>query len=52
MRYNKIKKIVYAASSSCYGIPTNFPTKENDKIDLQFPYSLTKYSGTAYYSLV
>ena len=45
MRYNKIKKIVYAASSSCYGIPKNFPTKENDKIDLQFPYSLTKYSG-------
>ena len=45
MRFNKIKKIVYAASSSCYGIPKKFPTSENDKIDLRFPYSLTKYSG-------
>ena len=45
MRFNKIKKIVYAASSSCYGIPKKFPTSENDKIDLRFPYSLTKYTG-------
>ena len=45
MRFNKIKKIVYAASSSCYGIPKKFPISENDKIDLRFPYSLTKYTG-------
>jgi UDP-glucose 4-epimerase len=45
MRFNKIKKIVYAASSSCYGIPKKFPTSENDKVDLRFPYSLTKYQG-------
>ena len=24
-----IKKFIYAASSSCYGIPDNFPTKED-----------------------
>jgi UDP-glucose 4-epimerase len=45
MRFNKIKNIVYAASSSCYGIPKKFPTSESDKIDLRFPYSLTKYQG-------
>lgn len=45
MRFNKIKKIVYAASSSCYGIPKKFPSSENDKIDLRFPYSLTKFAG-------
>jgi len=45
MRFNRIKKIVYAASSSCYGIPKKFPTSESDKIDLRFPYSLTKYQG-------
>ena len=27
----KIKKIVYAASSSCYGIPKNYPTDEKEK---------------------
>ena len=45
MRYNKIKNIIYAASSSCYGIPKKFPTSETDKIDLRFPYALTKYLG-------
>lgn len=45
MRFNKIQKIVYAASSSCYGIPKKFPSSENDKIDLRFPYSFTKYIG-------
>ena len=25
----KIKKIIYAASSSCYGVPKKYPTKEN-----------------------
>ena len=26
---NKVPKIIYTASSSCYGIPDNFPTDEN-----------------------
>lgn len=39
---NKIKKIVYAASSSCYGIPKKFPTSEKDDIDTRYPYALTK----------
>ncbi len=45
MRYHKIKNIVYAASSSCYGIPKNYPTSEKEKIQLKFPYALTKYIG-------
>ena len=28
----KIKKFIYAASASCYGIPDKFPIKENAKI--------------------
>ena len=38
----KIKKIIYAASSSCYGIPDKYPTKENQKIDCKYPYSHSK----------
>lgn len=40
-----IKKLVYAASSSCYGIPDKFPTDENAKIQPQYPYALTKRLG-------
>jgi UDP-glucose 4-epimerase len=41
----KIKKLLYSASSSCYGIPKKYPTKENEKINPIFPYSVTKYLG-------
>ncbi len=41
----KIKKIIYSASSSCYGIPDAYPTKETAKIQPQYPYALTKYLG-------
>ena len=41
----KLKKIIYAASSSCYGIPKKFPTPENSEINNQYPYALTKYLG-------
>ena len=41
----KIKKLVYAASSSCYGIPKKLPTSEKDKIDLNNPYAVTKFIG-------
>ena len=42
---NYIKKIVYAASASCYGIPKKFPTDETSSISLQYPYALTKKLG-------
>jgi UDP-glucose 4-epimerase len=44
-RASGVKKIIYAASSTCYGIPDNYPTKEKADIRPQFPYALTKYMG-------
>lgn len=44
-RLAKIKKLVYSASSSCYGIPTVYPTPEAAQISPQYPYALTKYLG-------
>ncbi len=41
----KIKKIVYAASSSCYGIAQEIPTTEKANINPQYPYALTKQIG-------
>jgi UDP-glucose 4-epimerase len=41
----RIKKLIYAASSSCYGSPKKFPTSENEKIDIKHPYGLTKFLG-------
>ena len=41
----KIKKFIYAASSSCYGTPKKFPTSESDKIELSNPYAVTKFIG-------
>jgi len=40
-----IKKFVYTASSSCYGIPDQYPTPETAQIKPQYPYALTKYLG-------
>ena len=37
-----VKKIVYAASSSCYGIPKKYPTNENSKMDPRYPYAMSK----------
>lgn len=42
---HKVKKIIYTASSSCYGISKNTPTSENEKINPEYPYALTKYLG-------
>lgn len=44
-RKNNIKKIIYAASASCYGIPKKYPTRETDKIKTEYPYATTKYLG-------
>ncbi len=42
------KRFVYAASSSCYGIPDEFPTPETAPIRPMYPYALTKYLGEQY----
>ena len=44
-RKMKIKKFIYAASASCYGLPKNFPTKEDSLISTMYPYALTKKLG-------
>ncbi len=44
-RKNKIKKIIYAASASCYGLPKKFPTNEISKINVKYPYAFTKWQG-------
>ncbi len=43
-RYNNKSKFIYAASSSCYGLAST-PTRENHKIQPQYPYALSKYMG-------
>ena len=40
----KIKKFLYAASSSCYGI-AKVPTNEKNKISPLYPYASSKYQG-------
>ncbi len=47
-RTNGIKRFVYAASSSCYGIPDKIPTFENAEIRTEYPYALTKNIGEQY----
>jgi UDP-glucose 4-epimerase len=44
-RYHDCKRFIYAASSSCYGIPDRYPTPESAKNDPRYPYALTKYLG-------
>lgn len=43
-RTAKITKLVYAASSSCYGLAAT-PTREDHPIAPQYPYALSKYMG-------
>jgi UDP-glucose 4-epimerase len=38
-------KVVYAASSSCYGLAEELPTTESAPIRPQYPYALSKYQG-------
>ena len=39
-----VAKLVYAASSSCYGLAVT-PTREDHPIAPQYPYALSKYQG-------
>ena len=41
----RVKKFIYAASSSCYGSPKKIPTSETEKIETQHPYAFTKFLG-------
>lgn len=54
-RLNKVKKFVYASSSSVYGDEPNLPKKEGREGNLLSPYALTKRTneeyGKLYYSL-
>jgi UDP-glucose 4-epimerase len=40
-----VRKFVYAASSSCYGLATELPTTERAPIQTEYPYALSKYQG-------
>jgi UDP-glucose 4-epimerase len=43
-RHANVRKLVYAASSSCYGLAAT-PTSEEHPIAPQYPYALSKYFG-------
>ena len=45
VRRHGAKRLVYVASSSCYGVPTTYPTPETAPADCRYPYALTKYLG-------
>lgn len=44
-RRAKVQHLVYTASSSCYGIPSLYPTPESSPIAPEYPYALTKWLG-------
>jgi len=43
-RATNVRKFVYAASSSCYGLAL-VPTREDHPVSPQYPYALSKYQG-------
>lgn len=44
-RHAKVRRLVYAASSSCYGVSPPTPTPESAPIDTRYPYALSKFQG-------
>ncbi|MGD2179761.1 SDR family oxidoreductase [Lusitaniella coriacea] len=44
-RKAKIQRFIYTASSTCYGIPDQYPTPETTPSAPEHPYALTKYLG-------
>jgi UDP-glucose 4-epimerase len=44
-RNKKARKIVYVASSSCYGLAKQIPTPETASIGPTYPYALSKWLG-------
>ena len=47
-RLARVRRFVYAASSSCYGIPDQYPTPESAPLRPEYPYALTKLLGEQY----
>ncbi len=44
-RAARVRRFIYAASSSSYGIPDIYPTPETAPIRPRYPYALTKWMG-------
>ncbi|MGA2081030.1 MAG: SDR family oxidoreductase [Holophaga sp.] len=44
-RLGGVKRLLYAASSTCYGLPDRFPTPEDAPIRPMYPYALSKSMG-------
>lgn len=44
-RHAGVRRLVYAASSSCYGAHPQVPTDESSPIVTEYPYALSKYQG-------
>ncbi len=40
-----VKRFIYAASSSSYGLTQQYPTPETARINCEYPYALSKYLG-------
>ncbi len=47
-RHAGVRRFVYTASSSCYGVPDRCPTSEESPARPQYPYALTKWVGEQY----
>ncbi|MCG8430663.1 MAG: SDR family oxidoreductase [Candidatus Omnitrophica bacterium] len=47
-RLGGVKRFIYTASSSCYGIPGQYPTPETAPVQPRYPYAFTKYVGEQY----
>jgi UDP-glucose 4-epimerase len=43
-----VRRLIYSASSSCYGLAKVFPTPEDAPVRPQYPYALTKWLGEQY----
>jgi UDP-glucose 4-epimerase len=50
-RLNKVKRLIFASSSSIYGDPNVLPTKEETEINPMSPYATHKYIGETYLKL-
>ena len=44
-RHAQVRRLVYSASSSCYGAHPPVPTEEHCPIVTEYPYALSKYLG-------
>jgi len=43
-----VKRFIYTASASCYGISDIIPTPETAEVSPEYPYALSKYLGEQY----